>query len=38
MIFIKLEKIEENVPWFMHMSVKDVQLKEFLREEEKKKK
>ena len=38
MIFIKLEKIEGMCRQHTHMNVKDAQLREFLREEEKKKK
>ena len=38
MIFIKLEKIEGTCRQHTHMNVKDAQLREFLREEEKKKK
>ena len=37
MIFTKLEKIEETYRQRMLMSAKDVQSKEFLKEEEKKK-
>ena len=37
MIFIKLEKIEGTCRQHTHMNVKDAQLREFLREEEKNK-